>query len=50
MPVGMMTLAPPPGRFARPGNVFAIGDNTGGNHDGDHFGNHPGDQQEGGAI
>jgi len=25
---------PPPGRFARPGNVFAIGDNTGGNHNG----------------
>jgi hypothetical protein len=48
----MTILVPPPGRFARPGNVFAIGDNNGGNHGGnhggDHNGNHPGDQNEGG--
>jgi hypothetical protein len=25
----------PPGRFARPGNVFAINNNNGGNHNGD---------------
>jgi hypothetical protein len=49
MPVRMM-IPPPPGRFARPGNVFAIGDNTGGNHNGNHIGNHPGDQHEGGTI
>ena len=49
MPVRMMT-PPPPGRFARPGNVFAIGDNPGGNHNGSHIGNHPGDQHEGETI
>jgi hypothetical protein len=49
MPVMMMTT-PPPGRFARPGNVFAIGDNTGGNHNGGQIGNHPGDQHEGEVI
>jgi hypothetical protein len=48
MPVRMMT--PPPGRFDRPGNVFAIGDNTGGNHNGNHIGNHPDDQHEGETI
>jgi len=33
MPV---TAAPaPPGRFARPGNVFAISNDNGGNHHGD---------------
>jgi len=46
----MTTLAPPPGRFARPGNVFAIGDNNGVNHGGDYNGNHPGDQNEGGMM
>jgi hypothetical protein len=31
-----VTAAPaPPGRFARPGNVFAINNNNGGNHRGD---------------
>jgi hypothetical protein len=36
---------PPPGRFAHPGNVFAIGSsNPGGNHSGDHNGNHRGEQ------
>lgn len=34
--------AAPPGRFARPGSVFAIGDNNDGNH--------PGDQNKGGMI
>jgi hypothetical protein len=42
------TLAPPSGRFARPGSVFAIGNDNGGNHSGDHSGNHHGDQNEGG--
>ncbi|MDO8688970.1 MAG: hypothetical protein Q7R39_02990 [Dehalococcoidia bacterium] len=26
-------VAPPPGRFAHPGSVFAVGRNNGGNHD-----------------
>ena len=34
MPV-MAASALPPGRFARPGNVFAICTNNGGNHYGD---------------
>ncbi|MFC1861398.1 hypothetical protein ACFLYL_03910, partial [Chloroflexota bacterium] len=46
----MITLAPPPGRFARPGSVFAICDNNGGNRHGNRHGNHPGDQNEGGII
>lgn len=33
MPV--MAVPAPPGRFARPGSVFAIGTNNGGNHHGD---------------
>ncbi len=43
----MVMLAPPPGRFARPGSVFAICNSPqadGGNHGGDHNGSHPGDQ------
>jgi hypothetical protein len=40
-------MTPPPGRFARHGSVFSIGNNNGGNHGGDHSGNHPGDQNEG---
>jgi hypothetical protein len=43
----MVMLAPPPGRFARPGSVFAIcnlSQTDDGNHGGDHNGNHPGDQ------
>jgi len=43
MPV-LAAPAPPPGRFARPATVFAIG--NGGNHPGDHDGNHHGDQNE----
>jgi len=31
----MAAPAPPPGRFARPGNIFAIGTENGGNHHGD---------------
>ena len=41
MPV-MAASAPPPGRFARPGNVFAICTDNGGNHHGD--------QSEGGSY
>jgi len=33
MPV--MAAPAPPGRFARPGNVFAISSDNGGNHHGD---------------
>ena len=33
MPV--MVAPAPPGRFARPGNVFAISSDNGGNHHGD---------------
>jgi hypothetical protein len=31
----IMTTPVPPGRFARPGNVFSITNNNGGNHNGD---------------
>ena len=36
----MVAPAPPPGRFARPGSVFAICDN-GGDQPDNHNGNHP---------
>lgn len=42
-------MSPPPGRYARPGNVFAIG-NPIGNRGGDQQGNHPGDQNNEGGI
>jgi hypothetical protein len=44
------TMTPLPGRFARPGNVFAIGNERGSNHGGDHCVNHPGDQENEGDI
>ena len=45
----MITPAPLPGRFARPGNVFAIGNNSG-NQGGDHNGSHSGDPENQGGI
>jgi len=42
-------MAPPPGRYARPGNVFAIA-NPNGNRGGDRQDNHPGDQNNEGGI
>lgn len=45
----LFQVPPLPGRFARPGTVFAIGNNRGGNHGGDN-GSHPGDQENQGGI
>ncbi len=45
----MITTAPLPGRFARPGSVFAIGNNSG-NQGGDHNGSHSGDPENQGGI
>jgi hypothetical protein len=40
----------PPGRFARPGSVFAIGNNCGSKHDDDNNGSHPGDLEDQGGV
>ena len=45
----LFQVPPLPGRFARPGTVFAIGNNRDGNHGGDN-GSHPGDQENQGGI
>jgi hypothetical protein len=46
-----LSLIPlPTGRFARPGSVFAVANNNGGNHNCGHCGDRPDDQNQGGML